>query len=363
MSEDEGVTVIIGVIESLARASSGARNASVSGKRPTLADVAGRAGTSTAVVSYVLNNGPRPVSESLRAKVINAINELNYRPDLRARALRRPRRWRQIGLLVPDLGLPLFGEFVGRIEVEARARDHLTMIGNTGYDPERELEFATAFAEVGVDGLVVIGAANAPETAKLCRRERIPVVWLHNIRGDVAAEIVGVDHAHAGSLVARHLLDEHGCRDTVFVGGFTDADVRHGDRETVGQRYQGVASVLGEGLRHIRTDLTPAGAYAAVGEFLCTQRPPRAFVVGTFGQAAATIRAIADAGLQIPGHTGVVGFDGGTTDYGLLRLTAVQQPVEALARRALGRLLGEGEVCEEFVASLRIGESCGCSPR
>lgn len=62
----------------------------VSGKRPTLADVATRAGTSTAVVSYVLNNGPRPVSESLRARVVNALDELNYRPDTRARALRRP---------------------------------------------------------------------------------------------------------------------------------------------------------------------------------------------------------------------------------------------------------------------------------
>jgi LacI family transcriptional regulator len=360
MSEDPGVTVIIGVIESLAKRRRGTGNPRVSGKRPTLADVASRAGTSTAVVSYVLNNGPRPVSESLRAKVIDAIEELDYRPDLRARALRRPRRWRQIGLLVPDLGLPLFGEFVGHIEVEARARDHLTMIGNTGYDPERELEFATAFAEVGVDGLVVIGAANAPETAKLCRHERIPVVWLHNIRGDVAADIVAVDHTHAGALAARHLRDEHACHDTAFVGGFTESDVRHGDRETVEQRYRGVASVVGAQLRHIRTDLTPAGAYAAVSTFLRTERPPRAIVVGTYGQSAATIRAVADAGLRIPERIRVVGFDGGATDYGQLRLTAVQQPVDALARRAVGQLLGESGVGTELRASLRIGDTCGC---
>ncbi len=363
MSEAARVTVIIGVIESLAKRRRRTGNPRVSGKRPTLADVASRAGTSTAVVSYVLNNGPRPVSESLRAKVIDAIDALGYRPDLRARALRRPRRWRQIGLLVPDLGLPLFGEFVGRIEVEARARDHLTMIGNTGYDPERELEFATAFAEVGIDGLVVIGAANASETAELCRRERIPVVWLHNIRGDVAADIVGVDHAHAGALAARHLLDEHACHDTVFVGGYTESDVRHGDRETVEQRYRGVASVVGAKLRHIRTDLTPAGAYAAVSAFLRSERPPRAIIVGTYGQSAATIRAITDAGLPIPDRVRVVGFDGGTDDYSQPRLTAAQQPVAALARRALGQLLGECGVDEEVTTSLRIGDTCGCSVR
>lgn len=335
----------------------------MSGKRPTLADVASRAGTSTAVVSYVLNNGPRPVSELLRAKVISAIDELNYRPDVRARALRRSRRWRQIGLLVPDLTLPLFGEFVGRIEIEARARDHLTLIGNTGYDPERELEFAAAFAEVGVDGLLVVGAANAAGTANLCRQERIPVVWMHNIRGEVEADIVGVDHVNAGALVARHLLDVHGCRDIAFVGGFTEDDVHHGDRETVQQRFEGVAAVVGHDLPLVRTDLTPSGAYAAVGEFLRrAQHVPRGFVVGTYGQAAATIRAISDAGLRVPGDIGVVGFDGSAVDYGQVRLTAVQQPVDALARQALGLLLGDAPVAGDgLVPALRVGETCGCA--
>lgn len=333
----------------------------MSGKRPTLADVASRAGTSTAVVSYVLNNGPRPVSELLRAKVITAIDELNYRPDLRARALRRPRRWQQIGLLVPDLTMPLFGEFVGRIEVEARARDHLTMIGNTGYDPERELEFATAFAEVGIDGLVVIGASNARETARLCGQERIPVVWMHSIRGEVDAEIVGVDHVRAGELVTRHLLENHDCRDIAFVGSFTETDVRHGDRETVQQRFRGVTAALGDGVPIIRTDLTAAGAYAAVREFLReSDRAPRGLVVGTYGQTAATIRAIVDSGLDIPGDLRVVGFDGSNNDYGQFRLTAAQQPVDILTRRALSQLLDQSSPTEPITLSLRLGNTCGC---
>jgi LacI family transcriptional regulator len=335
----------------------------VTGKRPTLADVASRAGTSTAVVSYVLNDGPRPVSESLRAKVISAIDELDYRPDRRAQALRRPRRWRQIGLLVPDLTLPLFGEFVGRIEVEARARDHLTMIGNTGYDPERELEFATAFAEVGIDGLVVIGAADAQATALLCRRARIPVVWMHSVRGGEDVDIVGVDHARAGELVTRHLVDEHRLGDIAFVGGITAADVRHGDREAVQQRHGGLVTALGVEAPLIRTDLTPAGAYAAVSDYLrSTDRPPQAMVVGTYGQTAAVIRAIVDAGLHIPGDIRVVGFDGSDGDYGQVRLTAAQQPVDAIAHLALGRLLGDTVVtAAQFEPSLRIGTSCGCT--
>lgn len=341
------------------------------GKRPTLAEVASRAGTSTAVVSYVLNNGPRPVSDLLRARVIEAIEQLDYRPDHRARALRRPRRWRQIGLLVPDLTLPLFGEFVGRIEVEARSRDHLTMIGNTGYDPERELEFATAFAEVGIDGLAVIGAADAPGIARLYAQERIPVVWMHNVRGEVNDEIVGVDHVRAGAMIAEHLAGHHGCADIAFVGGFTADDARHGDRETVQQRFAGVASVLGDSVQHIRSDLTPAGAYTAVTAYLReTVGAPPAFVVGTYGQSAAVVRAVADAGLRVPDDIRVVGFDGGADEYGWFRLTAVQQPVAAIARRALGRLLrepgaaaGRDAGTASFEPSLQAGDTCGCRPR
>ncbi|MDT5080932.1 MAG: LacI family transcriptional regulator [Mycobacterium sp.] len=333
----------------------------MTGKRPTLADVASRAGTSTAVVSYVLNNGPRPVSESLRAKVLVAIEELDYRFDHRARALRRPRRWRQIGLLVPDLTMPLFGDFVGRIEVEARARDHLTMIGNTGYDPERELEFATAFAEVGIDGLVVIGAANASQTARLCAQERIPVVWMHNIRGGVVSEIVGVDHVHAGELVTRHLLDTHDCQRIAFVGGFTESDVAHGDRETVQQRFIGVGSAAAD-VVHISTDLTPAAAYGAVTAFLQASRDaPDAFVIGTYGQTSATIRAIVDTGLTIPDDIRVVGFDGTISDYGQFDLTTVQQPVDALTQAALTQLLdAPAAIPTPMEPSLRIGNTCGC---
>ena len=332
------------------------------GNRPTLADVASRAGTSTAVVSYVLNNGPRPVSESLRAKVLVAIEELDYRFDHRARALRRPRRWRQVGLLVPDLRMPLFGDFVGRIEVHARARSHLTMIGNTGYDPERELEFATAFAEVGIDGLVVIGAANASETGRLCAQERIPVVWMHNIRGGAVSRIIGVDHVHAGELVTRHLVETHDCRRVAFVGGFTESDVSHGDRETVEQRFAGVGSVIGD-VVHIPTDLTPAGAYAAVGAFLqASPDIPDAVVAGTYGQTSATIRAIVDAGLSIPDDIRVVGFDGTISDYGQFDVTTVQQPVDAMTREALDQLLGAPEaVPVHLEPALRIGNSCGCA--
>lgn len=339
-------------------------------KRPTLADVANRAGTSTAVVSYVLNNGPRPVSDTLRARVVSALDELNYRPDRNAQALRRSRRWRQIGLLVPDLTMPLFGAIVGRIEIEARARDHLTMIGNTGYDPGREVEFARAFTDVGIDGLIVVGAADAQATGKLCTQARVPVVWAHNSRGLIDSPIVGADHADAGRLAAEHLIDRHGCQDIVFVGGTTVEDVKYGDRETVAQRFEGFSSLLGRSAKVIRTDLTAAGSYESVSAYLRSRRnPPDGLIIGTYAQSAAAIRAVTDAGLQVPDDVKVVGFDADPgNSYGQIVLTAVQQPMEAIARSALDRLLDDpagtshGVGSGLMAAALCPGETCGCIP-
>ncbi len=344
---------------------------SVVSKRPTVADVARRAGTSTAVVSYVLNGGPRPVSDALRARVSQAIEELDYRLDRRAQSLRRPRRWRQIGLLVPDLILPLFGEFVGSVERQARARDHLTMVGNTGYDPVREAEFVSAFIEAGIDGLVVIGACDAAEVAALCARARVPVAWMHSMRGEIDAEIIGADHVEAGRLVTGHLAGIHGCRDIAFVGGFTEDDVTHGDRETVAQRFAGAVAACDAPLHQIRTDLTADGAYAAVRDFLRVRpAPPDAVVVGTYGQTAAATRALTDHGLRIPEDVRVVGFDGNQARYGPYDLTSARQPVDRIARRALDELLtGPSAPADRPAAApsapeLHLGDTCGCrTPR
>ncbi|WP_236573664.1 LacI family DNA-binding transcriptional regulator [Nocardia caishijiensis] len=336
-------------------------------RRPTLADVATLAGVSTAAVSYVLNDGPRPVSAALRAKVLAAADELHYRPDRNARALRRPRKWRQLGLLVPDLTLPLYAALAGRLEIEARDHEHLTMIGNTGYDPDRELEFASAFTDVGIDGLIVVGAVNTPEISAVCRRARVPVAWVHNRRGtvDTPTPLVGADHVAAGRLAASHLVEVHGCRDIAFVGGFTATDVEYGDRETVAQRYEGFASVIDGTV--IRTDLTPAGAYRAVGEHLrAVDTAPQALVVGTNGQAAAAMRAVTDAGPRVPGDVRIVGFDGGAANqFGQITLTSVMQPIDVIAARAIGDVLDPTEPDRATRAPMPVtlhrGESCGCT--
>ena len=334
-------------------------------KRVTIADIARHAGTSTAVVSYVLNPGTRPVSDRLRTRVVEAMDKLDYRPDRNARALRRQTRWGQIGLLVPDLTFPLYGIFAGCIVREGRARKQLVITGNTGFDQTVESELVQGFADVGVDGLIVTGILDGEATAQICQAARIPVVWMHTNRNVVGTRVVTADHVRAGRLAARHLV-EHGRQNIVFVGGFTEDDTTSGDRDTVYQRYQGYESVVGAGAKHIATDLTLRGAYTRLSAHLAENMPLDGIVVGTYGQAAAAVRAVTDAGLTVPGDVSVVAFDGDTRNsYGQIVLSTVQQHVDLMAETALDFAVGlrpEPDLppppFEVFLAS---GDSCGCA--
>jgi LacI family transcriptional regulator len=334
-------------------------------KRVTIADIARRAGTSTAVVSYVLNPGSRPVSERLRARVTAAMDDLDYRPDRHARGLRRQSRWGQIGLLVPDLTFPLYAALAGCITRQGRARGQLVITGNTGFDVATEAELVRGFADVGVDSLLVTGILDGHGCTRICRNARIPLVWVHTNRDITGTNVVRADHVEAGRLATQHLVD-HERKVIAFVGGFSEQDTASGDRDTVHDRYVGYQSVVGSASRQISTDLTLGGAYRAFRRHLVESPPPDGVVVGTQGQAAAVLRALADAGLRVPDDVAVVSFDGDTRNaYGHIILTTVQQQLEAMIEVALDLALGlraeSAGAPALFDVSLSRGESCGCA--
>jgi LacI family transcriptional regulator len=331
----------------------------------TIADIARRAGTSTAVVSYVLNPGSRPVSEALRARVTEAMDDLDYRPDRHARGLRRQSHWGQIGLLVPDLTFPLYAALTGYITRQGRARSQLVITGNTGFDVATEAELVRGFADVGVDSLLVTGILDGHACARICRLARIPLVWVHTNRDIVGSKVVTADHVQAGRLAVQHLID-HGRTKIAFVGGFTEHDTTSGDRDTVQQRYTGYQSVVGAESRHVPTDLTLKGAYRMVRQHLADSVAPDGIVVATYGQAAAVLRALADTGLKVPEDVAVVAFDGDNRNaYGQTILTTVQQPLEAMTEVALDLALGLRSESTGppalFEVNLSRGESCGCA--
>lgn len=122
-----------------------------------LAKVAAHAGVSLATASRVLNGGARVVSESLRARVLAAAQELQYVPNAQAQALARASN-AIVGVLVHDMSDPYFSEILRGIQRVATNANRLVITSNSYRDPERELEYVRLLHAHRVDALILAGS-------------------------------------------------------------------------------------------------------------------------------------------------------------------------------------------------------------
>src|SRR5882757_8802005 len=123
----------------------------------TRRDVARLAGTSEALVSYVLNGGPRRVAPPTRERILAAIDQLGYRPNAVARSLKTSRTM-TIGLVVPDNSNPFFAELARVIEDVGFASGYTMLLGNAMGDDAREAAYIRTLLDRQVDGLIVVPA-------------------------------------------------------------------------------------------------------------------------------------------------------------------------------------------------------------
>lgn len=322
-------------------------------------DVAQLAGTSTAVVSYVFNNGPRNVSPATRERVLAAAAELNYRPNALARALSFGRT-STIGLIVPDIANPYFGELARALEDAAMDRGELLLIGDSSLDPERERRHVAAFVERRVDSVVMVSLLDEPEFAAF-EQASIPVVALHPIADDAPASSLTIDYEEAARAAAAHLV-EH---------GFESIGLLNGPAPSVGagQHRRGFAAALAEAGRAIRSeernsDTSRADASAVSLHWLAEPGRPRAITCATDEQAYGVLHAAHRLGLRVPDDLAVIGFDGTEhSAYAVPPLTTVRQPIREIAARAIALVAsdeGHGLVRELATHELIVRESCGC---
>src|ERR1700710_2906603 len=118
-------------------------------------EVARAAGTSSAVVSYVVNGGPRSVSPETRQRVLDAVDRPRGPAPCPGRALRSANS-RVLGLVVPDITNPFFAELALAIERAAFQRGYTLFLGNAMHDDGRQAGYLTSFADHQVRGILLI---------------------------------------------------------------------------------------------------------------------------------------------------------------------------------------------------------------
>ena len=274
--------------------------------RVKIEDVARQAAVSAATVSRVLNH-PEIVRPELRDKVTRAITALSYTRDSAARALKSG-RMRTIGAIVPTLGLGIFAEGVEALQNRLSESGYTLFIANSQYDQRRELQELQSLIERGIDGIVLVGASQAPELRTLVQQAGVPVITTYVSKAQGGIPAIGIDNHRATRELTQYLLSLGHVR----FGAIANVPPSN-DRSRA--RLDGIKKALADaGIRLeptqiIRADFSLAQGRSALRQ-LMSDHPDTTAVICTTDTLA--IGAMAEArklGLDIPRQLSITGFD------------------------------------------------------
>lgn len=321
----------------------------------TRADVARYAGVSTAVVSYVLNDGPKAVAPLTKERVLDAVRVLGYRPNLAARALSKGQA-DMLGLLVNDNRNPFFAELCHALDQASADRSKQLLIVNSDRMQVTTSEQIRDLVSRQVSGLIIASVLTAGEQA-LVETLSIPTVMIGQFGETDGLSGVGVDFAAGARMGVEHLIG-HGYTDIAFIG----SAARHDSRER-GWREALAAAQLTPG-ELVHTTFSYEGGYNVGRRLTQSGELPRAVLAASDQIAMGLLTALRQGGVRVPEDVAIIGFDGTTAvDYVWPRITTVVQPREQMAETAIRALLEPDTVPRyvEFATQLRVRESCGCT--
>ncbi len=331
------------------------------GRRATAAEVARLAGVSPAVVSYVLNDGPRPVAPATAERVREAVRRLDYRPNRAARALRVGSTG-MVALILPSVSNPFFAAYAEAFQAAAHRRGLAVIAAGSDGVLETERELVESLPRHGVDGLVVVTAMH-PGDGTGMPDAGLPTVVVNSPFPVPGVRALGPDATQGARLAVEHLLAVHGHASVALVSGESGGQ-RPGSRELGwGQAHAGAGARPGP-VVHVPFD-RPGGRTAATRVLALPDRPTAVFA-SSDAQAFGLLHGLRAAGVRVPDDLAVVGFDG-TDDgaYAAPPLTSARQPVTAMAEAALDALEhpvdADGGAHTLFALDLVVRESCGCA--
>lgn len=327
--------------------------------RPTMDDVADRAGVSRALVSLVMRDSPR-VSQHSRDKVIAAASELGYRPNLQARSLARGRT-DTVGVLVNDLNNPYFTETAQAVAAAASEHRLQVLLASGWGQIDGEAHALESLINMRTDGMVLCGP-RIPNETLADYAARTPTVGISIFGEPTYLDSVCNHEAHGAQLAVDHLL-EFGHERIAHIHaapaaggperrtGFIDAMVN-----------RGLAPILVEG------DFTEEAGAKGADQLLSLREPPTAILAGNDLAAVGVLGRLTALGVRVPEDISVVGYDDTLlASISATSLTTVHQPRQLIGRRGLEllveRMEGRSEARHELIEPrLVIRSSTGPVP-
>ena len=330
---------------------------------PTMKDVAKLAEVSTATVSAVMT-GRDYVSPPLKARVWQAVRQLNYSPSVVAQSL-RTRTTRLVGLIVADITNPFFTQLVRNIRAAVQAAGYTVLLCETDHDPEQELAALQLLAAHCVDGVILAptGPAEMYLNAPITVFPK-PIVMVDRVVAEAQFDSVTIDNYGAAYEATRYLLSLGHKRIAIIAGAPHLANTIQrlaGFREALATAQLELSSA-----DTVYADFKENRSYALCRDLLATSDRPTALFVSNNQMAIGAMHAMADLGLKCPSDVSLAAID----DFPWAnvfspRLTVQRQPIEDIAETAARLLLkrmaaGHGAPPERIVlrTKLIIRDSC-----
>ena len=312
--------------------------------RATLKDVAQFAGVTPATVSYALS-GKRPISEVTKARIMDAVEALDYVPDLNARGLSM-RDSKLIGVVVPQtepgdrlmFQNSFYSEILGSIEYYARQRGYHILISAT----DANESYMTLARQRNLDGIIVIGMY-PDEFYQQMKKTQIPIVLIDSYCNDHYYHNIRIDDAYGSYLATRYMLDCGHEHVAFFTGQLKENGVMK-------KRLLGYRQALEEHALPFREEYVFEGQidYAAgirlAGELLDARLPVTGIVAAADILAIGVIKGLFEAGKYVPSDYSVIGFDDLEIAQHLTPgLTTIHQDISRKGQKAVELLLSHIE--------------------
>jgi LacI family transcriptional regulator len=330
--------------------------------RITRKDVARFAGVSTATVSYVVNDGPRPVSEETRKKVLSAIDQLGYRPSAIARSL-VTKKTNTIGFILPDILNPIHAAIAKAFEDALRAAGYSLIIGNSDETPDLERVYLNGFLSKELDGIALTPTGeNRRLLFSMVESGKCLVLLDRQLEG-LDVDCVLFDNMVGAYQAVRHLIERGHSR----IGLINLSRTKTPGRE----RLEGYQRALLEAGIQIDQRLIMEGSFKAQeGEvlaesLLAVSPPPTALFVGSNRLMTGVLHIVKQRRLRVPEDLALATFDDvGSYANRTPSITAVStsmaefgsEAARLLIERVSGTYAGEPQVIR-IHCELRVRES------